>query len=282
MTDWLEVVAKSAVYGLALAAVGAVTVLQLLLPRTGARLTGDARRAVCRDVVRRLRVTAFGLLAAVLLRAWAHTVTAFGFADSFSLANLQIIAVESRWAGGWQLQVGAAVLLCVSAAVAARGSTGAQKLNVPAVLLVCLALPHTGHPAGHPWRELLHAVHVAAGGAWLGTLFITVQTTRAARTVLLHAFAPVAMSAVALVGLAGLAMSVTYIGSVHSLLTSSYGQELLAKVAAVVATLLMGALNWRTLRRGPDAQTGGQPTIEASMVLLIVVLTAWLTETAHP
>ncbi|MFN7985208.1 MAG: hypothetical protein U0Q11_25490, partial [Vicinamibacterales bacterium] len=208
MTDWLETIVKALVYGSALTAVGAVTLRHGLLRLAGHRLSAEVGQAVVHDSVTCLRWASAGLLVALTLRAWAHTATAFGVADAFSLENLRIIAVESRWAGGWHLQVASALALCLGAVLAARDSPLAQNVCIPAVLLVCAALPQTGHPAGHPWRECLHALHVAAGGAWLGTLLVTVRTVRAARSALLQAFAPIAMSAVAIVGLAGMAMSV--------------------------------------------------------------------------
>ena len=281
MTELFEVVAKSAVYGCALVAVGAVTANRLLLPRAAGRLNRDIQEATALAASNRLRMAAFGLLVALLMRAWAHTATAFGLMDSFSPANLRIVTSESRWAGGWQLQVGAAAVLC-AASLNLRSSPFVQWLRVPAVLLMCLSLPQIGHPVGHPWRVLLHTLHVAGGGVWLGTLVVAVLSPRAARVPLLRAFAPVAMLGVSLAGLAGLAMSAVYLGAPASLLASGYGRVLLLKGAAVGATLLMGALNWRTLHRRGGGASGPWPIVEASMTLVIVALTAWLSETAHP
>ena len=196
MAEWLEIFSKALVYGFALVAVGAVTVQHGLLRLARPRLSAELRHAVSLDVRRLLRTTAFGVLGALLLRAWAHTASAFGIVEALSLANLEVIAIESRWAAGWHLQIASAATLCVLA-VTAASRPRALPLTMPAVLLVCVALPHTGHPAGHTWRELLHAVHVLAGGAWLGTLFVAVRTVPAARAALLHAFAPIAMTAAA-------------------------------------------------------------------------------------
>ncbi|MEQ1910805.1 MAG: CopD family protein, partial [Vicinamibacterales bacterium] len=145
------------------------------------------------------------------------------------------------------------------------------------------AVPQTGHAAEHWLRVLLHAVHLLGGGAWLGALAVVVfGMPSAVRSHLLRAFAPVAASSVALVALSGVVMTLTYIGSLSNLWTTDYGRRLLLKLAVVGASLVIGGLNWRALHRGEARASGKMPTLEASLVLAIVVLTAWLTETAHP
>lgn len=282
MVDWFEVAAKALVYTATLIAVGAVTLRHVLLRRVA---TPDdetpLRRADDRaDVV--LCFAATGLVGALVLRACAHTVAAFGLPDALSLENLELIAIESRWGGGWQLQLAAGLLL-LGTSLGARRRQGLQPLCLAAVVAVSLALPQTGHPAGHPWRVLLHATHVLGGGLWLGTLVVIVTAApRALRPRLLQAFAPVATTGVGMVGLAGLIMSISYLGAVSALWTTDYGRELGLKGAVVGLALAMGAANWRALRRNRGHHRMHLPTVEASLLLVIVALTAWLSETAHP
>ena len=293
MDNWLEISAKAVVYAAAVAAVGAAAVRRLLLPRVKAQVAPDLLLASSDRADRVMLLAAACLIPGVVLRAWAHTVSAFGMADAWSWDNLTLIAFESRWGGGWQLQMAAAVLLFAIGAWNARLSSLERSttpasateiaLALVAIAALCLAVPQTGHAAERWLRVILHAVHLLGGGAWLGALAIVVfGMPKAVRPHLLRAFAPVAASGVALVGVSGVVMMLTYVGSpLSNLWTTDYGRRLLLKLAVVGASLVCGGLNWRALHRG-NGRSNGLPTFEASLVLLIVVLTAWLTETAHP
>ena len=111
MDNWLEISAKAIVYAAALAALGAAAVRRLLLPRVKAQVAPDVLLASGDRADRVMLRAAALLVVGVLLRAWAHTVAAFGMADAWSWDNLTLIAFESRWGGGWQVQMAAAVLL---------------------------------------------------------------------------------------------------------------------------------------------------------------------------
>lgn len=292
MDNWLEISAKAIVYAAALVAVGAVAVRVLLLPRVRDQVSPDLLLA---SRVRGERVTLLAaccLVLAVLIRAWAHTVAAFGMTDA-SWDNLRLIALESRWGGGWQVQMAAAVLLLtVAASTLLRSSLASAAPRRPAASLpldlivvgaVCLALPQTGHAAEHWLRVVLHALHILGGGAWLGALSVTVfAMPKAIRGHLLRAFAPVAASSVALVALSGVAMTLTYIGPLSNLWTSDYGRRLLLKLGVVGTAMAIGGLNWRSLHRSSGAGNTRLPALEAALVVAVVILTAWLTETANP
>ena len=294
MDNWLEISAKTVVYAAALTALGAGAVRRLLLPRVKAHVAPDLLLASGDRADRVMLLAAAGLILGVLLRAWAHTVSAFGMVDALSWDNLTLIAFESRWGGGWQAQMAAAVLLFAVSAwtprhsplerSTTRASATKAALVLVALAALCLAVPQTGHAAEQWLRVILHAVHLLGGGAWLGALAIVVFTMpKAVRPHLLRAFAPVAASSVALVGISGIVMMLTYVGSpLSNLWTTDYGRRLLLKLAVVGASLVVGGLNWRALHRGNGRAIGRLPTFEASLVLVIVVLTAWLTETAHP
>ena len=293
MDNWLEISAKAIVYAAALTALGAAAVRRLLLPRVKAQVTPAVLLASRERADRVMLRAAATLVLGVLFRAWAHTVAAFGLADAWSWDNLTLIAFESRWGGGWQVQMAAAVLLFAVGVWTPRRSSPERSTRRPsattsalalvALAALCLAVPQTGHAAEHWLRVLLHAGHLLGGGAWLGALAVVVfGMPKAVRTHLLRAFAPIAATSVGIVGLSGVVMTLTYIGSLSNLWTTDYGRRLLLKLAVVGAALVIGGLNWRTLHRGVGRANRRLPTLEASLVLAIVVLTAWLTETAHP
>lgn len=307
MDGWLEVAAKSVVY-LAFAMVtGAAVVQWMLLPRTTAWLEADTRTGASRRAEHVMALAAGVLLAGVGVRAWAHTATVFGLSDSFSWDNLTLITFTSQWGRGWRVQGAAALLLAVTtlpllgrpglADVGRPGagpSSGAERHRSyrlgrvvvgAAIVLVSLAIPQTGHAAGHTWRVLVHAVHLLGAGAWLGTLAVVVfGMPSPIRNDLLHAFAPVAAMSVSALIASGTAVALAYVGPLSNTWSTEYGRVLLVKLALVVAALLLGGANWRALHRpgGRAERRRTLPIVEASLVFAIVAVTAWLTETAHP
>ena len=77
--------------------------------------SGAAARARVERLLGRIGLgAALVVLLATALRAWTHTVAAFGFADAQSWEAIRIIAFESRWGSGWVLQLAAATVLLAS------------------------------------------------------------------------------------------------------------------------------------------------------------------------
>ena len=283
MDVWFEIAAKALVYAAALAAIGAGGLRRLLLPRLRGQVEHDVLLHNFVRADRALVVAAAGCVVGLLLRAWAHTVAAFGLADASSWSNFRLIAFESRWGSGWQLQAAASVLLLVTAFWALRGPRFGGALTCICLVILCLAVPQTGHAAEHSLRVFVHAVHVLAGGLWIGTLAVAIVATSAdIRLHALRAFAPIAVAGVALMWLSGLTATFLYLGPLSNLWTTDYGRRLLLKVATVAVALAIGSMNWRALHRGSGHGDDRLPTLEASVGFIIVLLTAWLTETAHP
>jgi putative copper export protein len=299
---WLEVGAKLVVYGALLMLLGALGLRWLLLPRLapafadlGAGRTpahggaaaseraalDEARRTADRLVLR----CAIVLLVGLLLRAVAHTVAAFGVADGLSPENLTLIAIESQWGERWRLQALAALVL-VATAVLGLSQPPARIVSGAVALLLCFLVPGLGHAAGEPDRVAIHGIHIVAGGLWLGTL-ATVVTSRAAavqrvRPRLLEAFAPVAMTCVALLAATGAFAAWTYLGPVSNLWTTEYGRLLGVKLIVVLDALALGGINWFFIHRRRQPPPAGVAVAEVVCAAAIVLLTAWLTETGHP
>jgi putative copper export protein len=249
-----------------------------------------------------LAVLAAGALAfSSLMRLIGHTVAAFGPADALAWENLRLIAIESRWGMSWQIQFFAASLVLAAAiAIRSRGGRGWPLLAVTA-LIACAATPLLGHAAGSAWRGMLHASHVLAGGAWLGTLIVIVlvewMTARDRRaslafpetgdlagpiaTGLVSQFSPVALTAAAVVFASGLLAAVVYLTALADLLHSAYGRALTIKLTLVLGILVCGYANWQRARarRAP-----WMPLLraEATLALLVLIVTSVLTELEHP
>lgn len=285
MPETLEVVAKLAAYLAVVVAIGRLGAAWV------ARRVGDTPAAIDESLAT-ITASAGTLLAATLVRAWAHTAAAFGRGEAWVWENLRLIAFESRWGEGWRLQAASALLLCVGAAAAAvsRGEAGgsgaaARRLTALAAVAAAFAVPQTGHAAAEPYRWVLHGLHVVGAGAWAGTLLALVSLRgdgRRALPRLLQAFDALAAPAVVVVGVTGLWASSLYLGGFGNLVSTEYGRLLLAKGSVVAVMAALGGVNWWRLRRPERVGLPLTVYLEAGLALGVVVLTAWLTETAHP
>ena len=285
----LEAVPKAAFYAAVALALGTVTA-RWLLSRADAGPRAGAASALLGNLAR-----AAGLLAivAVTARLFGHTVAVFDGADALVLENLRTVGVASRWGSAWRLQGIAAVVMAASSVPLRGDSAWRWRVFTMAALACCAAVPLVGHAAGSPARYALHLSHVAASGAWLGTLAsITMLHRRATRAPadaaampdvagLVHRFSPLALAAAAVVLSSGALAAVLYVGGFAPLVSTDYGRLLLVKLACVAAVLACGGLNWRRSRRG-EAPSRVLLALECALAVLTLVVTGVLTETEHP
>jgi putative copper export protein len=284
MAEWIEIAAKtsfSAAVIVAIGTLGATWLVSRSLDAAPSRLA--ARRRL--DVLL-LRASIVGL-AALLVRAWAHTAVAFGLSEAWSFENLRVIALESRWGDGWRMQALAASSLTVIA-VWARATTSrfARALAACVAVAACFAVPQLGHGASIRYGWLLHGVHVLAAGSWVGTLTVVSALRReqagAIQALLLRAFAPLALAAILMLGASGAVASWVYLERVSDLWRTDYGRMLALKITLVACAGLLGGRNWYRLHRQNDRLM--RPTVAAELVVMwaVIVVTGWLTELAHP
>jgi copper transport protein len=211
----------------------------------------------------KLRLTAFGALAALLL--------------------LLPPATGRRWTGG-------------NAAGAARAIWLAAFAAASAYLVVSPALGgHAGAADDSTLLVPLDVVHVAAMSAWVGgvalLLLVVPAATRrlepADRTRLLASlvtrFSAVALTAVAALLATGIAQSVLHLDALSDLVDTAFGRAILIKAALLLALIALGAYNRRRsqpqltrLAAGGEApgSAGGalRRTLRAEVVLMGVVL----------
>ncbi len=146
---------------------------------------------------------------------------------------------------------------------------------------------------------VLHAVHILAGGLWLGTLavvllirlppssLVSIELPRArqqVRLLLLRHFSPIALSGCGTVVVAGVAVAWLYVGALPNLWMTAYGRVLIVKVGLVVAASICGYVNWRRLRREQmgDGSSTSIIVLEATLAVGVVIVTGFLTEIGHP
>jgi len=228
------------------------------------------------------------LVVAALIRLQAQ-VLAFRFpGDPVTLASYRDI-IGTAWGRGWSVQLGVALLIGVGASFARPATRvwGVAVVAGPALLAIATSL--TGHAVGGGRSPLLtvplHAIHVAGGATWLGTLLLLMvagfgvtrhlaeaerETIRAR---LVEAFSPLALAGVSAAVLAGLVLSFLYVGSIPALWQTTYGRLLLAKVVSLMGAGGLGAYNWRRLRpRLGSAGASGALRRSASWELFFGVL----------
>ncbi|ESZ02127.1 CopD family protein [Mesorhizobium sp. M0923] len=190
-----------------------------------------------------------GLIAAPLL---------VGFQGLDALgAPFSDVATADVWeAGLWATSYGrstllAATAICIAYAAGQAGSRSRLGLSLAAAatLLVGVAVASAGHASTAPSRYLtvpavfLHAITVVL---WIGALIplgAVLVRGGAALPIVLRLFSRVIPAIVAVLALSGLLLAIVQVQSVPALWDTDYGRVLLAKLALVVALLLLAALN---------------------------------------
>jgi putative copper resistance protein D len=241
-------------------------------------------------VLRRLEAGAVaGALALCVLlsiRLITHALAVFGLPDGLTVESLRIVGLESRWGGGWRMQMIAALAALAGALwhLRVRRDSSRTVMSI-AVSAFAFVLPLSGHSAGSSAHVAVAGAHVLGGGAWIGTLTLLLLLPREgadrprARVELFQRFSPLAMVSVALVAATGLAMIWLYVESPLTVLSSGYGRLLAAKLALFAAVGIAGFLNWRRARLG---QPPTAATWEVAFAAVLVIITGFLSQTSPP
>lgn len=237
------------------------------------------------------------LVAAAGLRLWGQLQTFVDPGEAITGELLQLIVTETPWGRGWTAQLGAGVLTLGGFLAAIAAPRGGWVVAGIGTTLVAAAAPMTGHavtPAAGATGELLDALHLLAGSAWLGTLTVTLvaglmplsrlpeaqRLPMSAR--LIRAFSPVGLVGATVAVLAGSVMSWRYLGStvgarLGALVGMPWGQVLLIKLAVVGLVGILGAWNWRillpklgTLGAAQSLQRSARAEILLGLLLLVV------------
>ena len=275
---------------------GAVAVGRLLAPATG--VVEPRRGAVDRRLRLVAAVSAVVLVLAAAARLYAQAWSVFGLDEPVTLELVRLIGIESRWAGGWQPQAGAAVLAVIGAAWWTRRPGGGWWLTALAAAGAWITLPLTGHAASFesPLPHLAQVAHGIGAGLWVGALAVVAAVAsplhRTAQgpgrvAALVRSFSPMALAAVATIVLSGVTTGVFYLASVDDLWATPYGRALLLKVALFLATGAVGLYNWRRLtpRLGGVSGPGAllrSARLELLLAAAVLLATAVLVHLAMP
>jgi putative copper export protein len=304
----LYALARWIAYSATLVTIGAC-VGSLLLARFDLT-AGQASQAMSGawDTVR--RATLLGpviLIIAHLLRLYGQVTSFLEPGEPITSDGIHAVVAGTTWGHGWTIQLVAALFALGLLGIArARVKSGVHRV-IPEAILAALAVaftsPLTGHAMENPWGRvpgiLLHGLHALGAGVWLGTLcvlflagFRAIQaggafdgTALLAR--LVRAFSPVALTGAAVAVSAGLLLGVAYVGSFADLWGTLYGRTLLVKTALLVATMALGAYNWKTVTPRLDTTHGASifrssAAAELTLGALILAATALLVALPAP
>ena len=287
---------------------GAVTARWALL---GAALPGGARASL-RPQAARTGLAASGLLAVglglVLVRQLLE------FRDPFVPWTEDLaLLLSTPWGGAWRWAAAGALLLPLAFAAALRLDRAGWVAGTLLALLLAAFPPFTGHAAAaepRTWTLAADWIHVAAAGAWVGTLAVLLLLAGAGRAsptgipggaaspgdggeagegdvlpILVARFSPVAMGAVALLAATGLFASGVHVGGWARLWGTPYGRILVLKVVLVAGVVALGATNhlrWRPLLGEASGREGLRRWVYWEVVLgaAVLAVTAVLVRTS--
>ncbi len=278
-----EAAAKAIVYASLLLAIGANATRWLLAPRLESP-PGNLITEFDHRLARICTGSAATLLAAHLLRALAHTASAFGWRDAFTWSQFSVVALESRWGSGWRIQAAAAVVLLAASSVIRFHRAAGWTLASLAAMACVVSMPLLGHAASNPYGLFLHSAHILGAGLWLGSLACILIAGNPVATGLLRYFSPIALTGAGLAIAAGGVAAIEYVGSWAQLWSTPYGRTLLLKLMVLAAVVCLGFRNWRRWTTlAPAAVTDRRSELaESVLALTIVLITSVLTELAHP
>jgi putative copper resistance protein D len=161
------------------------------------------------------------------------------------------------------------------------------------VLVVFGASVMTDHAAsrldGRVPLIILTVLHVGATGFWIGGLpFLLLALhairERATQWYLTRRFSQLALVSVVVLVFSGVGMSFKYVGSFHALIGTSYGLMLLAKIAMLLALLVLGGFNFMMIRKhGPEQVIPRlRRLVEAEVGIGITILLSAASMTSAP
>jgi putative copper export protein len=279
-------VARWLAYGATLALIG-LAVAPAILARAGHSAALDA--SIRGRGARLGLAVSVLLLLATLLRLWYQARSFLEPGEAVTREIVGLVLGAGSWGTGWKLVAGIAALLTVVWATPSLRKFGG--LHRLLVLGLAVATPFAGHGAAAEsglWRgTVLHAVHLLATGAWLGTLLVLAvaafppvlrqgaEAREADMARLVRTFSPLALAGAGMAAASGLVLSWTLVGSTGALVASEYGRWLLLKLGLVAVVAGIGFRNWRVLtpRLGqaaaePMARSAGMELAFGALILL--------------
>jgi copper resistance protein D len=234
-----------------------------------------------------IRICAFALAVSHLLFVLTNS---FVLTYSTDIPWQSVLEANYFWAG--------LVAVAAALALAAWPASLRKSMNPLAMLPAALFLAAsviTSHSAsrmeGRTLLVSMTTLHYLATAAWIGGLpYLLLSAKRAAnpesRIQISRNFSRLAQVSVAVLFLAGLAMSWVYVGSWNALYGTAYGVMLCAKIAMFILLLFLGMANYYIVRGiSSDSGTGAKSLLtfgEAEIGIGLTVILTAASLTAQP
>jgi putative copper resistance protein D len=222
-------------------------------------------------LARSLALTAIGAAVVAGAQLLSLAVQLSVLADAGSGWPLAEVARTSFFRAGVVRILACAGLVIGCLALGRRPERGGWWIAL-GVLTVLLGIGSawTSHAAGRLGPRagllLLDALHQLAAGVWIGGLLhlILVAASRAETewpAALLKRFSATAFVSVAILIVAGVGLSLSYVDGAGALLGTSYGSMILTKTAVLGGLVLLGAANFFAVRRLPAGSAVSIPRL---------------------
>src|SRR5208337_2729327 len=233
---------------------------------------------------RLLRISAIGLAVVQVL---------YLFVDSSVLMTTAEIPFRGV-VGASFFVAGSIILGCATLAAIVAGNRKFARYALPVLAVVILAASlMTDHAVSRMENRLylvtITAIHVTATGLWIGGLpFLMLGLFRArdlaTRWYITERFSRSALFSVGALALSGLALSLSYIGSVQEILGTAYGVMVSAKALMLCALLVLGGVNFLLLQGGDkeDVMPRLRRLVEAEVGIGITVILTAASLTSQP
>jgi copper resistance protein D len=253
MFGFLVVLLRAAIMCLQTVAIGGVVFLALVARRSEQRTT-----ELLSASWKLIRWSAFGLALAQLFFVIANSLV---LTYSTDIPIREVLDANFFWAGVLAIAAGVAL-----ACWPEKWRTNVSPVALLPAFLMLAASVMTSHSASRMEGRLLlvslTALHYLATASWIGGLpYMLLAAKRLgdsnARNETLKGFSRLAQISVAVLVLAGLGMSLVYVGSWDALYGTAYGVMLSAKISLLAVLLLLGAANFFIVRSiKADSGTG--------------------------
>jgi putative copper resistance protein D len=286
MAGFVDVVLRGLILVLTSLALGGVAWLRFVL-RAEPHVKPDAPTALALRAIAVAAVGAAVAQAAIVLVGLGALADVHGTwpVGAFFDTTFALTAI-----GRVVLAAAVAVLALTMASRAASGRVWAT-LAVAATLLVASSAVVSHAVARVDWRAplvVLDAVHQLAAALWVGGLaHLTLYAMAGRRSgewgdvpTVIRRFSTLAFRSMAAIILAGVALSVAYVGEGAALVGTAYGVMVLSKVALLVPALALAFVNMRVARRAaaaPGARLFGFVEVELGLGVTILFAAASLT-----
>jgi putative copper resistance protein D len=279
---FLVVLLRAAILCFQTVAIGGIFFLIVVTPKPEQR-----SEELLRSSWKLIRASALALAISQLLFVMANSLV-LTYSTGIPLSN--VLNANYVWA--------AVLAILAGLALTAWPDSLRESVNPLAVLpgaLILAASVMTSHSASRMEDRAvlmsLTALHYLATASWIGGLpYLLLSAKRTPdpedKIQIMRNFSRVAQISVAVLILAGLGMSLVYIGSWNAMYGTAYGVMLDAKIALLVALLLMGAANYYIVRGlSTDAGTGAASLLrfgEAEIGIGLTIILTAASMTAQP